>query len=132
MAISDELGLTAQPLEVLKRTTLQSDISHLKRIVENYEVREIVYGFPRNMDGSVGPQADKVMGFVSELAGSLEVPLYPWDERLTTKAAERVLIRGDVSRSKRKKVVDKLAAVLILQAFLDRRRMGTLKDVHRP
>jgi len=119
VAVSDELGYTAQGIQVLYRKGLADDLAALKELIEAAEVSEVVVGFPKNMDGSVGKGAQKVLSFAKEMEESLSVPIILWDERWTTSEATRVLLQADLSRKKRRKVVDKLAAVLILQGYLD-------------
>lgn len=119
VAVSDELGLTAQGVEVIRRTKLEEDLRRLAEIIDEYSVEEIVVGLPKNMNGTIGPRAEWVMEFVSVLESEFELEIKYWDERLTTVAADRTLIEADVSRKKRKKVVDKLAAMFILQGYLD-------------
>lgn len=121
VAISDALGWTAQGLETIKRTNLKKDIDSIKNLISQWDVSKIVIGLPKNMDGSMGPQADKVIEFAKRLKEKTAVDIVLWDERLTTVAAERLLIEADVSRAKRKKVIDKLAATYILQGYLDRK-----------
>ncbi|MEW6182528.1 MAG: Holliday junction resolvase RuvX [Bacillota bacterium] len=118
LAISDPLGITAQGLGVLVRGKLSDDIEKLLSLAGEYEVAGVVAGLPRRLDGSLGPQARKVADFVALLEEKgLKVNL--WDERFTTSAAERILVQADVRRKKRHAVVDKLAAVMILQSYLD-------------
>lgn len=119
VAVSDELGLTAQGIEVIRRGKLEDDLQRLAEIISEYSIEEIVVGLPKNMNGSLGPRAEWVMEFVEILNSNFEVNTNYWDERLTTVAADRTLIEADVSRKKRKKVVDKIAAILILQGYLD-------------
>ena len=120
LAVSDDLGLTAQGLPTLKRTKPSSDLKHIKHLVKEYAAKMIVVGLPRNMNGSMGAQANIVLDFIEDLKRKIPgTPVVPWDERLTTRAAERVLLEADLSRSKRKKKVDQVAAVLILQNYLD-------------
>jgi len=119
VAVSDELGYTAQGMQVLIRKELDADLAALKELIEAAEVTEVVVGFPKNMDGSVGESAQNVLSFVKKMEESLTIPLILWDERWTTAEATRVLLQADLSRKKRRKVVDKLAAVLILQGYLD-------------
>ena len=95
-------------------------------IVRDYDVTEIVIGVPYNMDGSEGHQVEKVRKFKDLISGNVTVPVYEWDERLTTVAAERALLEADMSRAKRRKVIDKVAAALILQGHLDRRHNEAL------
>ena len=120
VALSDPLGWTAQGLEVIRRKNLAQDMFRLKEIMKEFEVSGIVVGVPLNMNGTVGPQAESVLGFIEEFRTETGMPVETWDERLSTVAAEKMLISADVSRSKRKKVIDKMAAVMILQGYLDR------------
>ena len=122
LSLSDPLGITAQGLKTIKRTDLETDLQQLKEIIEEKKVKKIVVGLARNMDGTLGPQAEKVKQFIAFLIQEISMEVVYWDERLTTIAAERVLIGGGVSRKKRKKFIDKLAAVIILQSFLDNSR----------
>ena len=115
VAMSDELGITAQPLETIKA----QDLEKVVELVKEHEAKELVVGLPLNMNGSEGPKAKEVISLVDSLKQKVSVPVKMWDERLTTMAVEKELIRADVSRRKRKKVVDKLAAQLILQSYLD-------------
>lgn len=119
MAVSDELGITAQGIGVLQRTDLQQDINNILQIVEQYNVNKILIGLPKNMDGTVGFQAETTQEFGELLGKASNIVIEYWDERLTTVAAEKVLISADLSRKKRKKIIDKLAAVIILQNYLD-------------
>jgi len=120
LAISDELGITAQGLETLNRTKLADDLSRLTTLMREKEIDKLVVGLPKNMNGTLGPQAERVKLFVELLIKELPCEVDYWDERLTTIAARRTLIEADVSRKKRKKSVDRLAAVLILQGYLDK------------
>jgi putative Holliday junction resolvase len=126
VAMSDELGLTAQGLESMKCKDSATDLERIVKLVTDYGVSEIVVGIPFNMDGSEGPQAKKVRAFMQLLGDRVAVPLKEWDERLSTVAAERTLLEADMSRAKRRKVVDKLAAVIILQGYLDRKQFEGL------
>jgi len=126
VALSDELGLTAQGLKVIKRIGMKKDIEGVLKLVDDYSIKEIVVGLPVNMDGTIGPQAQVVLRFIDKLKGETTVPVIPWDERLSTVAVTRVLLEGGVRREKRKGVVDKLSAVYILQGYLDRKVMGNL------
>ena len=119
IAVSDALACTAQGLTVLQRSGIDDDIGAIQELIDASQVSEVVVGLPKNMDGSLGEGAQKVMSFVSKLEESLSIPIVLWDERLTTAEATRVLLQADVSRKKRRKVVDKIAAVLILQGYLD-------------
>jgi putative pre-16S rRNA nuclease len=120
VAISDELGWTAQGLCVVTRTKLDADLAALRACFAEYAPTTIVVGLPKNMNGTLGPQAEKVMAFARALEDALAVPIELWDERLSTVGAERVLLDADLSRAKRRKVIDKVAAVFILQGYLDR------------
>ena len=124
VAVSDELALFAQGLLVLERRSLAADVAALQEVMSDYDVRRIVVGMPRNMNGSYGPQADKTAAFMERLERSCNLPCTAWDERLTTQQAERVLIAANQRRRKRKTVRDKLAAQLILQSYLDHQRMA--------
>lgn len=119
VALSDELGWTAQPLETFERKSLAADLAHIKELVHRHEVREIVIGMPVRMDGRVGPAAQAVQQFLDAVQAAVGIPVTPWDERLTTKAAEQMLIEADVSRKKRKGAVDRVAAALLLKSYLD-------------
>lgn len=119
IAVSDELGYTAQGKKVLHRRGIDDDIEAIKKLVVAEKVSKIVVGLPKNMDGSLGDGAHKILTFVNKMEGSLSVPVILWDERWTTSEATRVLLQADLSRKKRRKVVDKVAAVLILQGYLD-------------
>jgi putative Holliday junction resolvase len=120
VAVSDELAMTAQGLKTLRRQGIKADLQALTEIILEYSVDAMVVGVPRNMDGSLGPAAEKTLKFVEHLE-TLGIPVTTADERLTTVMAEKVLIGGNVRRSNRKKVIDKVAAILILQGHLDRR-----------
>lgn len=121
VAISDELGFTAQGVETLNRTSREADLARIEQIVKEYGVEAIVVGIPYNMNGSEGPQVESVRELAGVIAHRVNLPIKEWDERLSTAAAERTLLEADMSRAKRRKVVDKLAAVIILQGYLDRR-----------
>jgi putative Holliday junction resolvase len=119
IAVSDELGYTAQGIKVLNRRDMDDDLGAINELIVAEKVSKIVVGLPKNMDGSLGDSAQKVLSFVSKMEESLSVPVILWDERWTTSEATRVLLQADLSRKKRRKVVDKVAAVLILQGYLD-------------
>lgn len=121
VAVSDLLGWTAQGVETIRRKSLNHDFLRLQELVQQYEVTEFVVGLPKNMNGTYGPRTQLVMEFIQELEARLGLPANTWDERLSTVAAQRTLIAADVSRKKRKQVIDKMAAVVILQGFLDAR-----------
>ena len=121
VAISDDLFLTAQVLTSIKRTTLEKDLAVMVSLVDEYGVEEIVVGLPINMDGSTGDSARKAESFIEKLRETFSIRIIPWDERLSTVAAERILLEGDLSRKKRRKVIDRLSAAIILQGYLDSR-----------
>lgn len=122
VALSDPMGWTAQGLEVItSKGSTEADIKKIKEVAMQYEVERVVVGLPRNMDGSPGPRAEKARAFAGRLAKALDLPVEMWDERLTTVAAERLLIEADMSRARRRQVIDKMAAALILQNYLDSR-----------
>ena len=126
VAAADGLGLTAQGLPTIERRGLGEDVDSLLRIIDERNASTLVVGYPLNMDGSAGAQADKVRGFIENLLEGMKAKGSPlpevvyWDERLTTVAANRTLLEANLSRKKRKRAVDKLSAVLILQNYLDR------------
>lgn len=121
VAISDELGLTAQGLDTIRRTAKdpESDFKKIATLVKEYEVDTVVIGLPKNMNGTIGPSGKRSKQFANTLSEYVSSTIKMWDERLTTMAAERMLISADVSRQNRKKVIDKVAAALILQGYLD-------------
>ncbi len=119
IALSDLLMLTAQGIETYTRKEEQADIDYLAAFMHRNNVERIVCGLPKNMNGTEGEQAQKVRGFAERLKEHTGLPLTYWDERLTTKSAERTLLEADMSRKKRKAVVDKIAAVYILQGYMD-------------
>ena len=120
IAISDDLGLAAHGLPTLKRTTPPADFKHIEGLVKEYSAETIVVGLPRHLNGDIGIQGNIVLNFIETLKKKIpRTSIVPWDERLTTRAAERTLLEAGLSRSKRKKKVDQIAAVLILQNYLD-------------
>lgn len=121
VAVSDELGWTAQGVETIHRRDLSSDLERIKQLAETYAVTGIVVGLPKNMDGTIGPSGEDCRRFADKVEKELGLAVTMWDERLTTVAAERTLLDADMSRKKRKNVIDKVAAVMILQSFLDSR-----------
>jgi putative Holliday junction resolvase len=120
VAVSDGLGITAQPITTLRRTSQSKDLAALLALAVEHEASEFVIGLPLNMDGSEGPRAAATRKF-GDLLAALGHPVHYQDERLTTVEAERSLLENDVSRKKRKEVIDQVAAVLILQGWLDGR-----------
>lgn len=124
LAVSDPFGLTAQPVESYVRAPSEAAVfDHIVAVAERYQPVTLLVGLPRNMDGSYGPQAEKIRAFAQRLAdnveGRLDCDLAFFDERLSSRAAERVLLEADMSRKKRRGVIDKLAAAVILQGYLD-------------
>lgn len=119
VAVSDLMGMTAQGIKTIKRTSKKNDIEEIKQIIKEKQVNLIVSGLPKNMNGTVGPQGEKVQKFCELIKEETGLEIEFWDERLTTVAAEKTLITADVSRKKRKNVIDMMAAVLILQGYLD-------------
>jgi putative Holliday junction resolvase len=117
-ALSDELGWTAQPLETFHRRNPDADISHIQDLVREHEVGQVLVGMPFRLDGEIGPAAKVVQAFVQALEPALSVPVITWDERMTTCAAEDLLIAADVGRRKRKGIVDRIAAAILLQSYL--------------
>lgn len=120
VALSDPFGWTAQGLKTIKRMGIKSDINEIINIVNEFGVEKIVAGLPKNMNNTIGPTGEMVMAFCEKLKSSLKLEILFQDERLTTVAAEKMLIGADVSRKKRKEVIDTVAAVYILQTYLDR------------
>lgn len=120
VAVSDELGMIAHGITTIRRKSLNYDIDSLKNIICEKDIKRIVVGLPKNMNNTIGPRGEKTFEFVKILEEKFPgIKIEMWDERLTTCAAERTLIEADVRRKDRKKVIDKLAAVLILQGYLD-------------
>jgi len=122
LAVSDPLGITAQGLETLERKNKRSDFARLERTVREFNVGEIVLGYPLRMSGEEGAQAQKVSQFAEALRETLQIPVHLWDERLTSAEANRLLREAEVSTRKRAQAVDRMAAVLILQSFLQARK----------
>ncbi len=119
-AVCDELGMTAQGLPTLYRKTKKHDVEMLGQWIRNYAVEKIVIGYPLRLDGSEGIQCEKVNRFVDLLCKSFSLPVVKWPETMSTKEAEEILISSGVRWQKRKEKVDRLAACLILQSYLDR------------
>jgi putative Holliday junction resolvase len=122
VAVSDGLGLTAQTVTTIRRTNLKADLAALGALVREYEAERFVVGLPLNMDGTEGPRAEATRRFVDALTQTLGLPVELWDERLSTVAAQRTLLEADLSRAKRREVIDQMAAQFILQGWLDARR----------
>ena len=124
VAVSDGLGLTAQGVEIIRRTSenkLRQTLARIESLIGEYEVGKIVLGFPKNMNNTIGERAEKTLAFKEMLERRTGLPIVMWDERLTTVAADRVLIEAGVRRENRKGYVDEIAAVFILQGYLDSR-----------
>lgn len=124
LAVSDPLGITAQGLETLERRNKRSDFARLEKLIREYQVREIVLGNPLRMSGEQGAQSKKVAEFAEELRQRFELPVHLWDERLTSAEANRILREAELSIQKRAAAVDRMAATLILQSFLQARGSG--------
>lgn len=119
VAMSDEMGWTAQPLEVVPRRPEAGFVRRVKELIDQHQVRRLILGLPVRLDGTVGPEAQAVLQLAERLKTEIDVPIETWDERLTTTEAEDVLLEADVSRKKRKQVIDKIAAALILKSYLE-------------
>ncbi|GGG19804.1 Holliday junction resolvase RuvX [Paenibacillus abyssi] len=119
VAVSDALQWTAQGVGVVETRRDGRELDEIADLVRQHEVTEIVVGLPKNMNGTIGPRGEICIAFAQNLREKLNLPVHLWDERLTTVSAERTLLEADISRKKRKLVVDKMAAALILQNFLD-------------
>lgn len=122
IAASDMLGIIAQPVETLWRKGEDKDIQNIVDVIRRLEAEIVVIGLPRNMNGSIGPQAQKVQAFGDLLATKIDIPIAYWDERLTSIAAEKMLINANQRREKRKQVIDQVAAVYILQGYMERNK----------
>lgn len=121
LAVSDPIGITAQGIETLERRNKRTDFGILERVIKRYEVGEIVVGYPLRMSGNTGTQAEKMAAFADELRRRFALPVHLWDERLTTAEAHRILDETEMSTRRRGEVIDRMAAVLILQSFLEAR-----------
>ncbi len=127
IALSDPLGITARPLLTLARTTWERDLERIRAIVVEHEVCHIVVGLPLDMDGTAGRRARITETFMQRVERATGIPVIPWDERLTTVQAERTLLEADLSRARRREVIDQVAAVILLQAYLDAQRAGGME-----
>ena len=125
VAVSDELGITAQGLRTIRRKSKAEDLEEILKIIAQFEIVKIVVGLPKNTDGTLGKQAEVVFNWIKKFREKVQLPVVTWDERFTTIEATKVLLEADLSRKKRKKAIDKLAAVLILQGYMDRGRNQT-------
>jgi putative Holliday junction resolvase len=121
MAVTDPLGITAQGIETLQRRNKRTDLALLEQVIRKYEVREIVVGLPLRMSGAEGTQAEKMQVFAEELRKRFRLPVHLWDERLTSAEANRLLQETELSIDRRAKAVDRMAAVLILQGWMEKR-----------
>lgn len=128
VALCDELGITAQGFATITRKSRARDIEKIFQLVEEYDVEKIVIGYPVMLDGTEGIQCEKVSKFARMLSSQLSIPVIKWDESFSTKEAESLLIEADMKRKKRKKVIDKLAATIILQGYLDSLNLKKTKD----
>lgn len=128
LSLSDEMGITAQGIPTLTRRGLEKDLEALEKIIREFDVEKIVIGYPFRLDGTEGIQCGKVSRFAGVLEERFALPVIKWDETLTTSRAEEILTEVKVSRKKRKAVVDKLAAMIILQDYLNRRKKEKAGD----
>ncbi|MFC1621501.1 Holliday junction resolvase RuvX [Candidatus Omnitrophota bacterium] len=119
VALSDALNIIAQGLETIERADDKATLTKIRELIKQYDVGKIIVGMPLNMDGSKGPSARSMEGFISLMKKDIEVAIEVVDERLTTAQGERILLEADVSRKKRKRSIDRIAAQLILQTYLD-------------
>ncbi len=125
VAVSDPLGITAQGLETIRRRNKRLDFEQLAELIRRHGIAEIVIGYPLRMSGDTGTQSDKMAAFAEEIRRRFGLPVHLWDERLTSAEANRLLRETDMSIRRRAQVVDRLAATLILQGFLDRRSINS-------
>jgi putative Holliday junction resolvase len=130
VAVSDGLGLTAQTVTTIRRTSLKADLAALTELVREYEAERFVVGLPLNMNGTEGPRAEATRKFVDTLTQALGLPVELWDERMSTMAATRTLLEADLSRAKRREVIDQMAAQFILQGWLDAKSMAAARAPH--
>jgi len=118
VALSDEMRWIAQPLETFERRTLDADVAHIGKLIRDHEVGQVIMGMPLRLDGRMGPEAERVEKFKAYLEEALSISVIAWDERLTSKSAEAMLIEADVSRRKRRGAIDRVAAAILLQSYL--------------
>ena len=124
VSISDPLGWTAQGIDTIRRKNKEQDIELVHKICKDYGVETIVIGLPKNMNGTIGESGERVLALAELIKEKTNLPIEMWDERLTTVAAHRAMLEADLSRGKRKKIVDKVAATYILQGYLDKLRLS--------
>ena len=128
VAVSDELGITAQAVTTIKRKNKKEDLAAVCALIEEYDVQEVVIGFPKHLDGRPSEEASSYVAFGEKIHEMTGIAVTYWDERLTTMEAERALLEGDVKRRRRKQLIDRVAACLILENYLDwRRKQGGAK-----
>lgn len=132
VALSDPLGITAQGLETLHRKSKKHDFAHLHRVIRQYGVKEIVVGLPLRMSGAEGAQAEKIQAFAEDLRKHFKLPVHLWDERLTSAEANRLLRETDLSIEKRGEAVDRMAAILILQGWMESRTTRHADEQQEP
>lgn len=125
IALSDPLGITAQGLPTIERTSIQEDIKKIINIIQEKEVQEIVVGLPKHLNNTLGDKAKEVLNFIDTLKKHINIPIKTFDERFSTVRANRAMLEGDLSRKKRKERVDMIAAQLILQGYLDMIKTNT-------
>ena len=119
VALSDQMRWIAQPLETFERRTLDADVAHIGKLIRDHDVGQVIMGMPLRLDGSMGNAAEQAEKFKAHLEEALSISVVAWDERLTSKSAEAMLIKADVSRKKRKGAVDRVAAAILLQSYLE-------------
>jgi len=124
VAVSDPLGWTASPLPTVERVSWKKDLARVRSLLEEHRVELVVVGLPIRMDGTSGERAERTLEFVRRLQATTRVPVVTWDERLSTREAERRMVEADVRRERRREVIDGIAASLILQGYLDCRNAG--------
>ena len=122
LAISDHLGFTAQPLANYRRKTQKEDEKYFKTLISEYEIREVIIGMPLRMDGSAGTRAEKTQEFARWLTQILNLPIQFWDERLTTKQANKILNQQKIKRKAKKDIEDQISAMIILSTYLESKR----------
>jgi putative Holliday junction resolvase len=132
VALSDESAILASGLDTVTRVGPRKDPKAIAALVRQHEAQEVVVGLPRTLDGGIGPQAQKVLEFIEDLRAVVKVPVVPWDERFTSVVANQALVEAGVSRRDRKISVDKVSAILILQSYLDYRKVAEAPPREHP